>query len=94
MDKTKLIELIDNNVTYHTQSENVKIQFPTIKEQISIAIDLLIQQAKEEERERCAKIVEKHSHIPKELMTNLFVGIVDKVMCPRIKSIAKAIREE
>ena len=41
MNKTKLMELIDNNVTYHTQPENVKMQFPTIREQIEFAIDNL-----------------------------------------------------
>ncbi len=41
MNKAKLIELIDNNVTYNKLSNNVLEQFPPIKEQIEFAINNL-----------------------------------------------------
>ena len=53
MDKNKLIELIDNNVTYHKLPDNVGVQYPSIKEQIEFGIDQLINSVKEE----CAKDV-------------------------------------
>ena len=86
MDKKKLIELIENNTKYLTQSENVKKQFPLIKEQIEFAIDQLINSVKEE----CAVIAEEGLWANYAETVPNFNHDVMKYMRTRI---AKAIRD-
>lgn len=91
MNKTKLLELIDNNVTYHRLSENVLEQFPDVRGQIEFAIDSLLQSERALEREKCAKDALSASVVvaTKGHPTYFVDGVVAEVRSQLVKAIRK-----